>query len=234
MLKQDLTFYIFFLLSIILTIIFLYFILPIISQEKETVDSKKKSYMKNIAIQILFFIISSAYYFLFFLLYLIIQQTQLKGFDAVFSAIMLLFCPYLINKLFDTMLPKEKLETGIKKTIIFEVLILIGIVGYINEVLDIFSYSIGIIVGYCTSLDDILDGNSIFKYNNWSTIIQLLKSTLFSVILFIIILFINYKYNVQTLAIIYGCGLGEIIMIPFVIKKVKKGVDSGGYECYIS
>lgn len=60
MLKQDLTFYIFFLLSIILTIIFLYFILPIISQEKETVDSKKKSYMKNIAIQILFFIISSA------------------------------------------------------------------------------------------------------------------------------------------------------------------------------
>lgn len=42
MLKQDLTFYIIFLLSIILTIIFLYFILPIISQEKETVDSKKK------------------------------------------------------------------------------------------------------------------------------------------------------------------------------------------------
>ena len=66
MLKQNLTFYIIFLLSIILTIIFLYFILPIISQEKETVDSKKKSYMKNIAIQILFFIISSAYYFLFF------------------------------------------------------------------------------------------------------------------------------------------------------------------------
>ena len=117
MLKQNLTFYIIFFIKYHFNnYIFIFYSTYYFSRKRNGWFKKEIIYEKYCYSNIVF-IISSAYYFLFFLLYLIIQQTQLKAFDAVFSAIMLLFCPYLINKLFDTMLPKEKLETGIKKTI---------------------------------------------------------------------------------------------------------------------
>ena len=225
MLKQSQSFYIFFFISTILTILFLHFILPVFVQEKEIFDSKDKLWrgIKQIVTQLMFFLISSMYYFVFYFYNLVIvPKIPIKSLDTLISSIILLFCPYLTNKIFDIMLSNEKLEVGIKKIIIFEVLILIGVVGYINRVTDIFLCSIGIIVGYCTSLDDILGGKAIFKCTDWLLIIKLLGSTLLSIILFIALLFINHKYNLQILAIIYGCGLGEIITIFFVIINSKR------------
>lgn len=215
-------FWLFFIISSIFSVIFLYFYIFKFNNKKLPINPNLKTKFNETCKMIVYYFISTLFFFLFIIINFAISSTSFSDYSAIFDSIMLLIFPYIINTSFNLMIPKNELSVELKKCITFETLILVSIVGKMYELNAIFSISLSIIIGYCTSLDSLLNNVPLKQLiPNVTSIIKGVKSTILTIIIFILFVFLNFNYSTQIVAIIYGCSIGELFILFLLFKKKK-------------